>query len=245
MVLLVRQQRPLVAGDAVGLAGEKRQAPLLRGVQRGVVAAHVAVEGRVGLHQRALERGDGHVGVADVGPVVAEDLLEPPPVLGHEGEPRLHHVVLAVARHRAAGGGPRLGLQRPGRPRPEELAVVGRVDDGLAVAPVYGAGIARADGFGHRPAGLGKVADGARHGVVAREDGIEEQQLAELDLLRRHRVVRGDRGRTQGSQPRRSLRARRRGRRQHGGRRDDENRSEAVHGHLPQFGALRQFRTGL
>ena len=51
----------------LALPAEQPEAAFLRRAQRGVVAAHVAVEGRVGLHQRALERGDGHVGVRMLG----------------------------------------------------------------------------------------------------------------------------------------------------------------------------------
>ncbi len=100
-----------MAGGAVRLAVEEREAALLGGAQRAVLAPHVAVEGRVGLHQGPLEGRDRHVGMADVGPVVAEHVAEALAVLGHEGEPRLHHVVLAIAGDGTARRRARLRLQ--------------------------------------------------------------------------------------------------------------------------------------
>ena len=234
-----------MAGRAVGLAGKDLQAPFLLRAQCVVIAPHVAVERRVGLHEGAFESRNRHVGVTDVGPVVAEHVPEPLPILGHEGESRLHHVVLAVAAAAAARGRSRLLLQRLRRTGPEQLSVVGGIDDRLTVSPVNGAGVADAHRGRDGPADMGMVARGARHSGIAGEDRIEEQHLSELDLLRRHRVVRRNRGRAEGREAGRprSVRPGRRGGDDEA-RGDGENRPDTVHGCLAQFRTSRQLRIG-
>jgi hypothetical protein len=190
------------SSDAVGLALEQRQAAFLLIVERRLVAAHEPIEGGVGLDQGALEGGDRLPGVAQLGPAVSEYLAEPLAVLGDEGEACLHHVGLAVTRDRALGGGGPLSLERLGGADPEQLSVISAVDDGLAVAPMQGAGIAARDIVREAPALIRLVTGGAGHRSITAQPCVEEQQLAELHLLRRYRVVRRRRGRPEGGQGR-------------------------------------------
>ena len=80
------------------------QTALLLIGQRVVITAHVVVERRVSLDDGPLKGGDGHVGVAHIRPDITEHIGKTPPVFGHEGQSRLHHVVFTISRDATARG---------------------------------------------------------------------------------------------------------------------------------------------
>ncbi len=192
VVLLVAQQRPVVAFRAVRLAREQRHAALLLVAEGVLRAAHVAVEGGIVGDQRALERGDGAPGVADGRPLVAEHPVEPSAVLGHQAQAGFHDLAFAIARHGAARRGAGLGFQGLGRAGPEQLAQVGGVDHALAVAPVHRRGIPAAQRRGEGPAGVRFMTIRAGNGGIAAEAGVEEEHLAQFHLGGGLLVVRRD-----------------------------------------------------
>src|SRR3989304_10220699 len=72
---------------------------------------------------------------------------------------------------------------------PDQRRVIGDVDEGHGDATLHLSGIGRRLPILKGPALIGLVAVNARSASIGRESGIEEQHLAQADLLPCHRIL--------------------------------------------------------
>jgi len=138
---------------------------------------------------RAFERGDRLQRQRVRWPQNAKRLVESAHVLGRLCQTLLDHRRVTVPGQIARNCAGRLSFQTRGLTGPEQFRKVGRVDDGLRVAPVLRAGIPARETTSIAPAETRIVARRAACAHIARQPVVEKQEPAKGDFRRRDRIV--------------------------------------------------------